>query len=400
MGIFIICVYSCAKKDVPDLTLLLSQFPSTENIQYTVTTTWQQLFDSTEFTDSFGKIECYGKISSDSNDLYRFKIDYSSANKHGDTLIHTTLLYDGKNYLRLHHDRQSYVLGGPKHSNVQSWWGNIYALKVFLSFLQLHDSIEYTIKEEKVTRNIILETIVNGYILLSVPIQYVKYENDNDKDNIKETYIKIVLKKDTYFPLDCFEEMTYADGRKRTFQYAFGLPGNIPPATLSVLDSIPSGYMPVDIPQNVKNADSNPFYFPAYRLQSLTGAVITNENLSGKIVLYDFFSLYCGPCRMATDDLVTLRKGLSDPNFEIICVDILKTPLLNELQQYMKTKAVNYTVLLQGNQLQDDLNITSIPTFILVDGNNRILQKETGYAPAVINSLKTKAESELLKLSN
>lgn len=367
---------------LPTLKQMINRFPLYDNFQYTCITRFQQYYNPEDITESIGKI-CYYKSSQATDYDYSYHIDYLSGKT---DLVLATLIYDSMNYLRLHHDNQTYVLGENNYPDIQTYWGNIFAIKSLLTLLQDSKSIKYTITSDKKSGNILIEFTSKASIDLEVPVKLRKDEN------IKENQIILILNKETYFPISYTLNTKFIDGKSQVFQHIYNKPEIIAYKSIVAADSIPTGYQQIN--KNETNSEVNLIgsKFPAYQLKSLLNEEYSNKKVANKIVLYDLFSLYCGPCKMSTDDLIALKNEFQIHNFEIISIDVLKEPKLDKLIEYKNLKGVNYPIILRGDELQKALGIVSIPAFILVDGDNTIIYNEIGYSKEIMQNLKRKIE--------
>lgn len=130
---------------------------------------------------------------------------------------------------------------------------------------------------------------------------------------------------------------------------------------------------------------------PAPELQVgewVRGQPVTLAELKGKVVLLDFWGLWCGPCRRAMPSLVDLHKQYARDGLVIIAMHDAsqsKASLLDEGQPYLDVSALPFRVAvdamplgsetapLQGQgRTIDAYGVTEFPTSLLIDRKGQV----------------------------
>jgi len=119
--------------------------------------------------------------------------------------------------------------------------------------------------------------------------------------------------------------------------------------------------------------------FPSLELIDTVGKQTLIENYKGKIVLIDFWSSWCGPCRQQIPALKEIYKKYKNKDFEIIGIslDKDKTAWLNAIKKD-KQNWLQFCELKGWPQdkIARYLNINSIPSNFLLDKNGIILGQD------------------------
>jgi thiol-disulfide isomerase/thioredoxin len=108
------------------------------------------------------------------------------------------------------------------------------------------------------------------------------------------------------------------------------------------------------------------------------------EDYRGKVVILNFWAVWCGPCRVEIPDFVKLQEKYRSQGFEIVGVSMDKVwprgggP--ETVAPFMKDYKINYTVLmvndtsaLAGYQIPQ-----AIPTTYVLDREGRIVKSYLG----------------------
>jgi thiol-disulfide isomerase/thioredoxin len=127
---------------------------------------------------------------------------------------------------------------------------------------------------------------------------------------------------------------------------------------------------------------------PAFSAMNLADRkAITQQNLLGKVTILEFWATWCPACRSAIPRLNQWAK--TQKNIQIIAVTDEKEELVRE---FLKTEKIDYTVAIDSQQkLQTELQVGSIPTFLLIDSKGVVRDLSLG-AGDYLEALIKKAE--------
>ena len=119
--------------------------------------------------------------------------------------------------------------------------------------------------------------------------------------------------------------------------------------------------------------------FPELTLTDTLGNKTSIADLKGKIILIDFWSSWCGPCRQQTPELKSIYKKYNKKGFEIIgiSIDESKDKWLNAITKD-KHKWVNFCEFTNwtNNKVANRFAIGSIPSNFLIDRNGILIGQD------------------------
>lgn len=111
---------------------------------------------------------------------------------------------------------------------------------------------------------------------------------------------------------------------------------------------------------------------------SLDGKPIDLEALRGKVVLLDFWTTWCTPCRRDLPALQKLATEFRDQGLVVIGLDVAEPNAT--VEAFLKTNSLTFPVALLDDQvmLLTDLAVNAFPTTILIDRDGNIASYEVG----------------------
>lgn len=104
---------------------------------------------------------------------------------------------------------------------------------------------------------------------------------------------------------------------------------------------------------------------PPFRLKSLDGKEVNNEQLLGKPTLINFWAIYCSPCIEEMPQLSQLKEKYKDQmNFISITENNGNE---DNLISFLKDKHFNFPVLEDGQVYKDRLKLQALPRNLFID---------------------------------
>jgi len=107
----------------------------------------------------------------------------------------------------------------------------------------------------------------------------------------------------------------------------------------------------------------------------------------GKVVMVNFFTFFCGPCRDEMPDLNKIYQENKGSGY--VCLGIGLSSDLNQLRFLVKQLNLDYPVLMGNDKVSKDYgNIEVVPTTFIIDKQGNIAHKIVG----------TRSKEDFLKL--
>lgn len=113
-----------------------------------------------------------------------------------------------------------------------------------------------------------------------------------------------------------------------------------------------------------------------FDLASLTGNHVNLGDLKGKILIVNFWTTWCGPCKAEIPVLAAVTKEFQD-QVVVIGINAGETPEV--VQNYVDVNDIPYAVLLdENNAVADQYLIRAFPTTLIIDRNGVLIAKHIG----------------------
>ena len=133
---------------------------------------------------------------------------------------------------------------------------------------------------------------------------------------------------------------------------------------------------------------------PAFRVTDLNGQVIDSRELTGKVVLVNFWATWCPPCRVEMPDFDEVYRRHRDDGFLVVAL-ALDGENRHLMEQVVAELELSFPVIAGAGRLPREFGAGDVvPTSFLIDRQGRIRSQVRGiFRPTVLRS----AVQELLQ---
>ena len=134
---------------------------------------------------------------------------------------------------------------------------------------------------------------------------------------------------------------------------------------------------------------------PDFQLASLGGESFGKADFAGKVVLFDFWATWCGPCHLQADILREIYPEAAKKGVEFVALATGEETAT--VRGFVARKSFPYAVLVDPEEkLGGVLDIVALPTLVVMDRRGRIAFRHTGVADAetILAALDKAAASE------
>ena len=141
---------------------------------------------------------------------------------------------------------------------------------------------------------------------------------------------------------------------------------------------------PANVAENARLLMANPRRgreesAPDFEVKTLQGEAISLKQLSGKIVVLDFWATWCPPCRASVGELKELTKKYPN-SVELISVSADEKE--GQWRQFVADKKMNWPQYIDADgHMRQTFRVNSFPTYVVIDGDGFVKQRITGLNP-------------------
>jgi peroxiredoxin len=122
-----------------------------------------------------------------------------------------------------------------------------------------------------------------------------------------------------------------------------------------------------------------------FAAKNLDAKDVKLSDFKGKVVLVNFWAVWCGPCQEEIPELVELYNTYHDKGFVIVGVSDPSD--LNEIKSFVNEHKMNYPVVIDNGNISDEYNVTGFPTSFLINRDGKIVKKYPGYSRGLRKNL-------------
>lgn len=114
-----------------------------------------------------------------------------------------------------------------------------------------------------------------------------------------------------------------------------------------------------------------------FRATTLTGTPFHGSELEGKIVLLNFWAVWCPPCLKAIPTLGKLQRDFEGRGFQVLGVASYSgSP--EDVAAFVKEHDVRYSMVVGDDDLVERFGVIGYPTYFLIDAEGHIARKYVG----------------------
>lgn len=123
-----------------------------------------------------------------------------------------------------------------------------------------------------------------------------------------------------------------------------------------------------------------------FEARELAGSTVRLSDLTGKVVLLNFWGIWCKSCRQEIPHLNGLDREWRERGLVVLGADYGDAP--EDLAPFVKELEMSYPVLLDDG-LADEYEILVYPTTVVIDRKGRIRMRVEGYRKETFEDMKS-----------
>jgi len=135
---------------------------------------------------------------------------------------------------------------------------------------------------------------------------------------------------------------------------------------------------------------------PDFTLKDICGEKVTLSQFRGKVVILNFWSIWCGPCLAEMPSLNKLYLEFKDKGLVVFA--IAEDPAEKPVRSYIQEKGIAFSILMdKDKKVYFKYSLFGIPVSFLIDKKGFIVEKFIGERDWVSPQMKDKVVKLLKK---
>jgi thiol-disulfide isomerase/thioredoxin len=122
---------------------------------------------------------------------------------------------------------------------------------------------------------------------------------------------------------------------------------------------------------------------PDLELPDLGGNMVHLRSFPGKIVVYDFWAVWCGPCVDSLPFFQELEDRYRDEGLVVVGLHVDdNVPAVEEVQAFLDEHGAQYVNLLSTVEADEAFRVFAMPTTYIADREGIVRVRHIGFNPA------------------
>lgn len=121
---------------------------------------------------------------------------------------------------------------------------------------------------------------------------------------------------------------------------------------------------------------------PGFSTTGFDGRNFSSEQMKGKLVLLDFWEVWCGPCIESMPKVQQLYEKYKSKGLEVYGI-VHEKEYLETAKQLIGKKKISFPMLLGTETSSKDFSIIAVPTYILINKAGDVVMISEGFSPAI-----------------
>ncbi len=119
-----------------------------------------------------------------------------------------------------------------------------------------------------------------------------------------------------------------------------------------------------------------------FSLKDVDGNDVSLQDFKGKVVLLDFWAVWCGPCQMSLPFLQYLAEKYEEKGVVIVGLHVNdRVPPPEDVKVYLEGLGIKYPNLFSNSNVDNAYQIYAMPTTYILDREGMVQQCIIGFNP-------------------
>ena len=115
-----------------------------------------------------------------------------------------------------------------------------------------------------------------------------------------------------------------------------------------------------------------------FEIRDLQGKNINVSSYKGKVIFFNMWATWCGPCRAEMSSIQQLYSKINNKNISFIMLSIDQRGQEQKVQNYVKSQQFTFPIFMPVNSVPEQLQVPSIPTTFIIGKDGKVVSKQVG----------------------
>lgn len=121
---------------------------------------------------------------------------------------------------------------------------------------------------------------------------------------------------------------------------------------------------------------------PDVSLRDLAGNRVSLRGFEGKVVVFDFWAVWCGPCRVSLPFFQEMEDRYREDGLVVVGLHVDDgLPADEEVQAFLDEYGVTYTNLISTVEADEGFRVSLVPTTYMTDRSGLVQKRHLGFHP-------------------
>lgn len=122
---------------------------------------------------------------------------------------------------------------------------------------------------------------------------------------------------------------------------------------------------------------------PAFELESVGGGKVKLSDLKGRVVVLDFWAVWCGPCETSMPFFQRLQDEYGKHGLEVVGMHVDdRMPAVEDLREYLEEHDIRYRNLVSTFEVDNEFEVYAMPSTYMIDREGVLRKVHVGFNPS------------------